>query len=170
MLRAMSSRTAQPPSQRTPSQRTPRQIEPGDSYPHITQPKQGHIGHLLAFTSVFVVLAFGLWSALGAITGAADKTAIKAPPSLTATQAPAAAPAATAAPTVATAPAATQPPGAQPPVATAAPGAGRVHTVERGDTLTKIAQRYGTTVEAIVAANGIKDRSRISVGDKLKIP
>jgi len=40
-----------------------------------------------------------------------------------------------------------------------------------GDTLTKIAQTYGTTVDAIMAANGITDRSKVlHVGDKLNIP
>ena len=43
------------------------------------------------------------------------------------------------------------------------------HTVKRGDTLSAIAVRYGTTYKAIAADNGIKDPNRIYVGQKLKI-
>ncbi len=45
-----------------------------------------------------------------------------------------------------------------------------VYEVQPGDTLYRIAERFGTTVEAIVAANGIEDPSRIDVGQKLIIP
>ena len=44
------------------------------------------------------------------------------------------------------------------------------HVVEAGETLFKIAQRYNTSVEAVVAANGIADPSRIAVGQILVIP
>ncbi len=47
---------------------------------------------------------------------------------------------------------------------------GRVHVVQIGDTLFQIAQRYGTTVDAIVQANNIQDPNRIMVGDTLVIP
>jgi LysM repeat protein len=43
------------------------------------------------------------------------------------------------------------------------------YTVEWGDTLYSIARRYGTTVEAIVALNGLQNASYISVGQVLKI-
>lgn len=46
----------------------------------------------------------------------------------------------------------------------------RQHVVEKGETLTEIAERYGTTVEAIVALNGIKDPNLIFAGTVLKIP
>jgi LysM repeat protein len=47
----------------------------------------------------------------------------------------------------------------------------RTHTVEGGDTLNRIAQRYNVTVEAIMQANGIPDRSRIlRIGERLTIP
>lgn len=47
----------------------------------------------------------------------------------------------------------------------------RIHVVEQGDSLYKIAQRYGTTIEAIMAANNITDRRQIlHVGDQLLIP
>jgi murein DD-endopeptidase MepM/ murein hydrolase activator NlpD len=44
------------------------------------------------------------------------------------------------------------------------------HVVEAGETLFQIAQRYNTTVEAIAAANGLADPSRIAVGQILVIP
>lgn len=44
------------------------------------------------------------------------------------------------------------------------------HTVKKGETLSQIAVRYGTTVQALVNANGIKNANVISVGQKLKIP
>jgi N-acetylmuramoyl-L-alanine amidase len=44
------------------------------------------------------------------------------------------------------------------------------HTVQRGETLSGIAQRYGTTVAAIIAANNIKNPSLIYSGQKLNIP
>ena len=40
----------------------------------------------------------------------------------------------------------------------------------RGDTLTKIAKRYHTTTSAIVAANGLVNAGRLSIGQKLHIP
>jgi murein DD-endopeptidase MepM/ murein hydrolase activator NlpD len=45
-----------------------------------------------------------------------------------------------------------------------------VYEVQPGDTLFTIAERFGTTVEALVAANGIEDPSLINVGQKLVIP
>ena len=44
------------------------------------------------------------------------------------------------------------------------------YVVQRGDTLSEIAQRYGTTVEAIAKANAIADASFIRVGQELLIP
>jgi len=45
-----------------------------------------------------------------------------------------------------------------------------VYIVQTGDTLFKIARKFGVTVEAIVAANNIKDPNVISVGQRLIIP
>jgi LysM repeat protein len=39
-----------------------------------------------------------------------------------------------------------------------------------GDTLAVIANRFGTTVEALMAANGISDPDRIVEGQILTIP
>lgn len=49
-------------------------------------------------------------------------------------------------------------------------GGTTIHVVQRGETLFRIAMRYGTTVEAIAAANGISDPRYISVGQRLLIP
>ena len=44
------------------------------------------------------------------------------------------------------------------------------YTIQKGDTLSAIAKRYGTTVQAIAEANGITDVNKIYVGDSLNIP
>jgi LysM repeat protein len=57
------------------------------------------------------------------------------------------------------------------PSPTLPPPQQRTHTVEGGDTLNRIAQRYGVTVEAIMQANGFSDRNRIlRIGERLIIP
>ena len=48
--------------------------------------------------------------------------------------------------------------------------ANQVHVVGRGQNLSSIAQRYGTTVSAIVQQNGIRNPNRIYVGQRLVIP
>lgn len=51
------------------------------------------------------------------------------------------------------------------------PSAGvRYHTILPGETLSIIAQRYGTTIQAIAAANGIYNVDRIYYGQQLVIP
>ena len=57
-----------------------------------------------------------------------------------------------------------------PTTSPATPGAPTVHVVQRGENLFRIALRYGTTVEAIAAANGIRNTQLIYVGQKLTIP
>ncbi len=63
-------------------------------------------------------------------------------------------------------------PGAAPapaiaPAPQAAPGS---HTVVAGDTVSALATRYGTTVAAIVSANGLDSRAFIRVGQVLTVP
>ncbi|QZN87137.1 LysM peptidoglycan-binding domain-containing protein [Cellulomonas sp. C5510] len=54
---------------------------------------------------------------------------------------------------------------------TAAPQAtGGTHTVTSGETVSAIAKRYGTTVAAVVSANGLDSRAFIRVGQTLTIP
>lgn len=50
------------------------------------------------------------------------------------------------------------------------PPAPRVHTVKKGDSLSVIAQRYGTHVADIVKLNKINPKKAIIVGQKLTIP
>jgi len=45
-----------------------------------------------------------------------------------------------------------------------------IHVVQQGETLFAIADRYGTTVEAITHANGVPDPRQIYVGQRLLIP
>jgi LysM repeat protein len=87
----------------------------------------------------------------------------------------------TAAPTAArVAPTATKAPAVQPTkvLATAMPGTTApvanptpfVHVVVKGDTLGNIAYKYKTTVAAIAQANGLKDVTKLEVGQRLVIP
>jgi LysM repeat protein len=46
----------------------------------------------------------------------------------------------------------------------------RVHVVQRGENLSKIAQQYGVTVAEIVEANDLTNPSQINVGQELIIP
>jgi LysM repeat protein len=48
----------------------------------------------------------------------------------------------------------------------------QVYVIEKGDTLSKIAKRYGVTLEALLAANKdtIKNPDKIKVGDEIVIP
>jgi LysM repeat protein len=80
------------------------------------------------------------------------------------TASPSSTPSATPAPTVTPAPTAVPT-----PVPTAAPQP-QTYTVVEGDTLAQIAQRFGTTVEALQAANGIEDPDEIVIGQVLVIP
>lgn len=52
----------------------------------------------------------------------------------------------------------------QPPVS------GKTYTVVKGDTLSEIAQKYGTTVDTLAQLNGIKAPNLIVVGQVLKLP
>ncbi len=45
-----------------------------------------------------------------------------------------------------------------------------VHTVQRGETLYRISKRYGTTVEAIMALNGIDDVRSVPTGARITVP
>jgi LysM repeat protein len=78
-------------------------------------------------------------------------------------------------PTAAPPPPTAVPTTAPPPAPTAAPRPAvsdeHVHTVERGDTLFSIARRNGTTVGALVSANGLPSADAVlPVGRRLVIP
>jgi len=51
-----------------------------------------------------------------------------------------------------------------------AQGGGPIYIVEPGDTLSGIARRFGTTVEAMVVTNGIEDPSKLYPGAELTVP
>jgi membrane-bound lytic murein transglycosylase D len=48
--------------------------------------------------------------------------------------------------------------------------AGRSHVVRRGDTLSGLARRYGVSIQALRAANGLSDEATLRRGVRLKIP
>jgi putative chitinase len=56
------------------------------------------------------------------------------------------------------------------PVSAAPSSHTRIHVVQWGENLFRIAIRYGTTVEAIANANGIVNPHRIYAGQRLTIP
>lgn len=47
---------------------------------------------------------------------------------------------------------------------------GRTHTIAKGDTVYRLAQRYSVKPQAIMAANGIRDPSALKLGRSIKIP
>ena len=59
---------------------------------------------------------------------------------------------------------------AAPPAAKLAHGAGNIHIVEPGETLTAIAHKYGVPLAALAQANNIKPYAKVSMGDRLTIP
>ncbi|HEV8516083.1 MAG TPA: LysM domain-containing protein [Candidatus Limnocylindrales bacterium] len=86
----------------------------------------------------------------GAVEGATPTLSPSASPSVEATPTPSPTPTATPSPT---------------PAPTS-----RVHVVQRGENLTRIAKQYGVTVAEIVEANHLDHPSQISVGQELIIP
>ena len=69
---------------------------------------------------------------------------------------------------VQSAPADARPAAAQAPAASGT--SGKTHEVAPGDTLTRIAAKYETTIEALVKANQLADSAILRVGQKLVIP
>ncbi len=94
----------------------------------------------------------------------------KAPaaPAATPAPAPASVVATVATPTAAPAPAMAAPA----PAAPATAGENRTYTVEKGDTLTKIAKQFKVTAAAIMSANSAKlsDPKKLKIGEVLTIP
>ena len=44
-----------------------------------------------------------------------------------------------------------------------------IHTVKKGDTLHKIARRFGVTVDDLIRWNSINDRNLILIGQEIRI-
>ena len=53
---------------------------------------------------------------------------------------------------------------------TAATTGETIYTVKAGDTLSEISANFGVTIDAIVKTNDLKDRDKLQIGQKLKIP
>ncbi len=49
-------------------------------------------------------------------------------------------------------------------------GSAKTYTVVKRDTLSKIAKKYGTTVDTLVKLNGIKNKNLINIGQVIKLP
>lgn len=56
------------------------------------------------------------------------------------------------------------------PQATPKPAADKIYVVKKGDTLSGIAEKYGTTYQKLATYNGIANPNVIRVGQKIKIP
>lgn len=131
---------------------------------------------VLGAGAAIVLGAAGIAVASGVIdpAGAAPSPTASASASPTATPTATPRPTATVRPTSAPTAEATPSPTAEPtPVATPAPTptpAQTTYVVQEGDTLGTIAQRFGTTVAALQAANGIEDPNEIIIGQVLVIP
>ncbi len=55
-------------------------------------------------------------------------------------------------------------------MADASSGGNTIYTVKRGDTLAKIAKKFGVTTNALASANSLSTRAALRAGQKLKIP
>ena len=120
--------------------------------------------------SVGTAAAIGGVSAIGAAASAtpspsASAPSIVVPSPSTSTMSPAVTPSLSPTPTPTAA--ATPLPVTPAPTPTAAP---RTYVVQAGDTLSLIANRFGTTVEALRLANGLKSADVINIGQVLVVP
>jgi len=66
-------------------------------------------------------------------------------------------------------PAASAPSSSSAPLPSGSRSAGCIHLIVRGDTLSRIAARYGTTIQHLMSANGLSS-SRILAGRTLRVP
>ncbi|MBC8076080.1 MAG: protein kinase [Chloroflexales bacterium] len=120
---------------------------------------------LLLMGGVGVVWALGSGGAVGPAPAVAPSTAAPAGEATAVAAGQTTAPASEA--TIAPSAAAAKPTPIYQP--TALPSGGS-YVVQPGDTLSAIAERFGTTVEALLAANGLSDPNRIEVGQTLIVP
>ena len=140
--------------------------------------RQARSGPLAAIGAAAAILGVGgVALATGVLDPGAGATqsprAAATTPSPTPTDQPSAIPSPT--PTAAPTPVPTPTPIAEPTLAptaepTAPPPQQQTYTVQQGDTLSLIAQRFGTTAAAIQAANAIQNPNEIFIGQVLVIP
>ncbi len=126
-------------------------------------------GSLLALVVASLVAIFLLVSPPESESriGSVRTVATSTPGQPTATPTPQMEPTATAAGTPDPSPTGAATPAASPTL----PGGERSHTVVSGDTLSTIAEQYGTTVDAIAALNeGVDESTPLQIGQKLRIP
>jgi LysM repeat protein len=125
----------------------------------------------LAFAAILVARPTGDGGAANGDTGATPRATTAAVASAT----PRPSTKATSVPVVTARPVGSQPPVSStqpstPPATTQPTTSGATYKVKRGDTLSAIAARFGTTVKVLVSLNHISDPSRIHAGQVLKLP
>jgi hypothetical protein len=155
-----------------------RLLIPGEPAWAVAAANRRHLrrSQLAGFAAVLAILAAGGVAVVsGAIPAGLALLGSPAPRATPIPAGPSPSPSRTAAPTPTVAPTTTPPePTPRPTVAptpTAAPTAAqRTYVVVEGDTLGAIAARFGTTPNAIAAANGIADPNQINPGQVLVIP
>jgi LysM repeat protein len=128
---------------------------------------------LVVVAVVGIVLGTRLAGSLGGTSpapAAVGATESPSGPVATATPQPTPTPAPTPSPSPSPAPTLAPTPSPSPTASVTPSPSPLVHVVKSGETLSAIALRYGVTVAAIQAANGIKDPNKIVVGQKLVIP
>jgi LysM repeat protein len=137
--------------------------------------KQALIGVLAAVPIAAAVIAAITASQSGSQAGPAPTTPVGEPPSEPAVPPPPpprpTTPRPPAPPTGPDGPPRPERPTAQPPQPGPPPDANRpvTHTVQPGETLARIALRYGVSLEQIAEQNAIADPDRIQAGDNLEI-
>jgi LysM repeat protein len=145
--------------------------------------RRAPVGPLLAIGAAGVALGIGGVAVASGIVGdglgnagGPPVTSVEPSPSASPTASPTATPSAVPSPTPTATPSPTPTPTAEPTVAPTAaptpppPPPQQTYVVQEDDTLAAIAQRFGTTVSALQAANGIDDPDEILIGQVLVIP
>lgn len=122
---------------------------------------------LRTLATLVLAVALGLSLVAGCAGGSSPSpTAISAP---TIPAKPTAAPAVSPPATPTTPPAAPTATVAAAPTSTATPAV-TVYIVQPGDTLNKIAEKFGVSLDALIKANNISKPDSLDVGQEIKIP